>query len=252
MPDLTVFLQPEGLIALLTLAALEIVLGIDNIVFIAIVTARLDPKTQPNARRAGLLAAMFMRILLLLVISWVMGLEKHTLFTLFGHGFTGKHLILLGGGLFLIAKATYEIHHKLETPADEQHGRSARSFAAAVGQIMMIDVVFSLDSVITAVGMAQHIEIMIVAIVLAVLVMMIFADSVANFIERHPTMKMLALAFLILIGVMLVADGLGHHIERGYIYFAMGFSLGVELLNMRLRGKQPHAEAHPPEAPSKS
>ena len=229
----------ESLIALLTLAALEIVLGIDNIVFIAIITGRLDPKIQSRARKVGLLAAMGMRILLLLCISWIMQLTNE-LFTLFDHGFSGKDMILLGGGLFLLAKATYEIHHKLELDGpEEEHATAAKvavaSFGAAIVQIMLIDVVFSLDSVITAVGMAKHIPIMIAAIVVAVGVMMVFADPVSDFVERHPTMKMLALAFLLLIGVMLVAEGLGQHISRGYIYFAMAFSLVVELLNMRVR-----------------
>ena len=225
----------ESLAALATLAALEIVLGIDNIVFIAIVTGRLDPKVQPRARRIGLLAAMVARILLLLCITWIMGL-KRDLFTLLGHGFSGKDLILLGGGFFLLAKATYEIHHKLEVVADAgQTRRVAGSFAAAIGQIMLIDVVFSLDSVITAVGMARQVAVMVAAIVLAVIVMMVFAEPISRFIERHPTMKMLALSFLLLVGVMLVAEAFDKHIGRGYIYFAMTFSLGVEMLNIRVR-----------------
>ncbi|RJP39135.1 MAG: TerC family protein [Phycisphaerales bacterium] len=235
----------ESLIALLTLASLEIVLGIDNVVFIAILTAKLDPAVQKKAQRVGLLLAMVMRILLLLAISWIMSLQED-LFTLFGAGFSGKDLILLAGGLFLIGKATFEIHHKLEVPDPHDINAKARaisSFGAAIAQIVMIDLVFSLDSVITAVGMAKHIEIMIVAIVAAVGVMMAFAGAVSAFIDRHPTMKMLALSFLLLIGVMLTADGLGHHIERGYVYFAMGFSFVVELLNLRVRAARDHAAA---------
>jgi len=233
-------LTAEGLAALLTLTALEIVLGIDNIVFIAIVTARLNPQVQPSARRIGLLAAMGMRILLLLAINWVLGLTAE-LFRVLGHPFSGQDLILLGGGLFLLVKATYEIHHKLEADpqASDQPRRQAGSFAAAIGQIVLLDLIFSLDSVITAVGMAKDkLAVMIAAIVLAVLVMMVFADPVSRFIERHPTMKMLALAFLLLIGVMLVAEAFHRGIPRGYIYFAMGFSLGVELLNIRVRHKR--------------
>lgn len=240
----------ENIIALFTLSALEIVLGIDNIIFIAILTGRLDPAVQAKARRVGLLAAMVMRILLLLCISWIMRL-KDPLFTLFegsehALGISGKDLILLVGGLFLIAKSTYEIHHKLEGPSDDHSVRKVASFGAAIVQIMLIDIVFSLDSVITAVGMAQDVRIMIAAVVLAVVVMMAFAGPVANFVEKHPTFKMLALAFLLLIGVMLVADGLHQHISKGYVYFAMAFSLGVEVLNMRSRRKLTTPAGPPP------
>ena len=233
----------NSLIALLTLATLEIVLGIDNIVFIAIITSRLDPESQPRARRLGLFAAMFTRILLLLGITWVMQLDS-PLFSAFHQGFSGKDLILLAGGLFLIAKATYEIHHKLELRTEPAGTAAAvaASVGAAIGQIMAIDIIFSLDSVITAVGItegighyASRLTIMIAAIVLAVGVMMLFAEPVSAFIERHPTMKMLALAFLLLIGVMLVAEGFHQHINRGYVYFAMAFSFVVEILNMRVR-----------------
>ena len=228
-------LTSESLIALLTLAGLEIVLGIDNIVFISILVAKLPPAQQGNARRVGLLLAMGMRILLLLAISWVIGLTA-PLFSVMAHEFTGRDLVLLGGGLFLVAKATWEIHDKLE---GEEHGpdgkRAAANFAAILTQIVLLDLVFSLDSVITAVGMAKHIEIMIAAVVIAVAVMMVFAGSISAFIERHPTMKMLALSFLLLIGVVLIADGFGQHVSKGYIYAAMSFSLFVEILNMRLR-----------------
>jgi predicted tellurium resistance membrane protein TerC len=228
-------LTSESLIALLTLAGLEIVLGIDNIVFISILCAKLPAAQQNSARRIGLLLAMGMRIVLLLAISWVMGLTQ-PLFAVLSQEFSGRDLILLVGGLFLVAKATWEIHDKLE---GEEHGpdgrRVAASFAAILTQIVLLDIVFSLDSVITAVGMAQHIEIMIAAVMIAVGVMLVFAGTISSFIERHPTMKMLALSFLLLIGVVLVADGFGQHVSKGYIYFAMAFSLFVEVLNIRIR-----------------
>jgi predicted tellurium resistance membrane protein TerC len=228
-------LSTENLIALLTLTSLEIVLGIDNIVFISILTAKLPIHQQAGARRTGLLLAMGMRIALLLAISWVMGLTR-SLFAVAGHEFTGRDLILLLGGLFLVAKATWEIHDKLEGGAHEPGAvpRTA-SYAAILVQIMLLDIVFSLDSVITAVGMARDVEIMVAAVVVAVLVMMAFAGRISQFIERHPTLKMLALSFLLLIGVMLIADGFGQHVSKGYIYFAMAFSLFVEILNLRLR-----------------
>ena len=232
----------ECLVALLTLTALEIVLGIDNIVFIAIITGRLEARVQPRARRVGLLGAMVSRILLLFCITLIMRLDAD-LFAILGQGISGKDLALLGGGIFLLAKATYEIHHKLEAPGEKPHITArAASFIGAIVQIMLIDVVFSLDSVITAIGMTEGIAgypvrltIMIAAIVIAVGVMMLFAEPVSAFIERHPTMKMLALSFLLLIGVMLVAEAFDQHIKRGYVYFAMTFSLCVELLNIRVR-----------------
>ena len=225
----------ENLIALLTLTMLEIVLGIDNIVFIVILTGKLDPAKQTKARRLGLFAAMLMRILLLLSIVWIMRLTQ-PLFQVLGHAFSGRDLILLAGGLFLIGKSTYEIHDNLETKSKPHTtGRSAASFGSAIFQIMLIDIVFSLDSVITAVGMANHVAIMVMAIVVAVAIMFIFVNAVSDFIDRHPTFKMLALSFLLLVGVMLFAEGLGKHIAKGYIYFAMAFSLMVEVLNMRIR-----------------
>ena len=231
-------LSMENLIALLTLTALEIVLGIDNIVFLAILTGKLPEHQRARARRIGLSLAMFMRIGLLLAIKWIMGLTA-PLFGLFGHDFSGRDLILLVGGLFLIAKSTHEIHEKLEGPAEHgpQAGGRAAAFGAIVAQIVAIDLVFSLDSVITAVGMAKHVEIMILAVIIAVFIMMAFSGAVSAFVERHPTIKMLALAFLLLIGVMLLAEGFDKHVERGYIYFAMAFSLGVEMLNIRARRK---------------
>ena len=228
-------LTSENLIALLTLTSLEIVLGIDNIVFIAILVGKLPPGQQASARRIGLLLAMGMRIALLLAISWVMGLTK-PLFTLLENGFTGRDLILLFGGLFLVAKATWEIHDKLEGEAHGPGGvKAVANFSAILAQIVLLDLVFSLDSVITAVGMAGEISIMITAVVIAVGVMLVFAASISAFIERHPTMKMLALSFLLLIGVVLIADGFGQHVSKGYIYFAMAFSLFVEIMNIRIR-----------------
>ena len=227
-----------SLISLATLASLEIVLGIDNVIFIAILSGRLPQEQQAKARQLGIAMAVISRLGLLLAISWVMGLTR-PLFELLGRGISGKQLILLLGGLFLIGKATFEIHDKLE--GEEHHaGGAAKAGATMVGviaQIMLIDIVFSLDSVITAVGMTPHVPIMMVAVVLAACVMLVFAGPIANFVAKHPTMKMLALAFLILIGVMLVAEAFGQHIDKGYIYFAMAFSLLVEVLNMRLRRK---------------
>jgi predicted tellurium resistance membrane protein TerC len=224
----------ENLIALLTLSGLEIVLGIDNIVFISILVSKLPGAQQATARRLGLLLAMGMRIALLLAISWVMGLTQ-PLFTLLDHGFSGRDLILLVGGLFLVAKATWEIHDKLEGGAHEHAAAKVASFGAILTQIVLLDIVFSLDSVITAVGMARDVSIMIAAVMIAVFTMMIFAGTISAFIERHPTLKMLALSFLLLIGVVLIADGFGQHVSKGYIYAAMAFSLFVEILNIRLR-----------------
>ncbi len=224
-----------NLIALATLTALEIVLGIDNIVFISILTGKLPADVRGRARRLGMGGAMLMRIALLFALSWVMRLTA-PLFAPFGHELSGRDLILLVGGLFLIAKATFEIHERVEgeTPAMAA-SRRAPSFRAVIAQIMVLDIVFSLDSVITAVGMASELAIMVAAVVLAVGVMLLFARAVGDFVEHNPTIKMLALSFLLLIGVMLVADGLGQHIPKGYIYFAMAFSLLVELLNLKAR-----------------
>ena len=231
----------ENLVALFTLTAMEIVLGIDNIVFLAILTGKLPKARQSNARRIGLFLAMFMRIGLLLTLSWIMRLTQ-PLFVLLGHAVSGRDLILLIGGAFLIAKATWEIHENLEVPGPHgPTGPAPASFGAAIAQIVALDIIFSLDSVLAAVGMARHIAVMVAAVVAAVGVMMLFADAVCRLIERHPTLKMLALSFLLLIGVMLLAEGSGQHIEKGYVYFAMAFSLGVELLNMRVRKRAPPA-----------
>jgi predicted tellurium resistance membrane protein TerC len=232
----------ENLIALLTLTSLEVVLGIDNVVFIAILTGRLPKERQASARRIGLMLAMGMRILLLLSIKWIVGLTN-PLFTLVGHEFSGRDLILGGGGLFLIAKSTFEIHHRVEGEqvVDPKKPARAVSFGSVLIQVMILDLVFSLDSVITAVGMAQHLAVMVVAVVIAVLIMMIFAGAVTSFIEKHPTIKMLALSFLLLIGVMLTAEAFHYHVDHAFIYFAMGFSLFVEVLNIRSGSRQHRA-----------
>jgi predicted tellurium resistance membrane protein TerC len=225
----------DGLIALATLTALEIVLGVDNVIFISILAGKLPRSQQARARRLGLLAAMLMRIALLFSLAWVIGLTA-PLFALFGHPFSGRDMILLGGGLFLLAKATHEIHDKLEGSDEERDARVMPSFAGVIIQIMLLDIVFSLDSVITAVGMADDLSVMVVAVVLAVGIMLVSADAVSRFVSDHPTVKVLALSFLMLIGVSLVAEGFGHHIPKGYIYFAMGFSVFVEMINLRVRG----------------
>ena len=235
--NLELLTQPEVYVSLFTLTAMEIVLGIDNIVFISILVAKLPQAQQATARRLGLILALGMRIGLLFAISWVMGLTE-PLFSVFRKSFSGRDLILLGGGLFLIAKATHEIHEKLEVAHEEAPvvGGGGR-FGLILVQILLLDIVFSLDSVITAVGMAQHVFVMVIAMIIAVGVMLVFAGSIADFVNRHPSMKILALSFLILIGVMLTAEGLGQHVGKAYIYFAMAFSLGVELINMRVRRK---------------
>jgi len=228
----------EGWAALLTLTVLEIVLGIDNIIFIAILASKLPPAQRDRARRTGLFIAMFIRIALLMSIVWVMGLTRPFL-TIFGFALSGRSLILAGGGLFLIYKATREIHENLEgVDTDHTPRRAAASFGGIIIQILLLDIVFSLDSVITAVGMAEYVSIMVTAIVIAVVCMLFASGALAAFVERHPTIKMLALSFLLLIGVSLIAEGVGQHVPKGYIYFAMGFSVFVEMMNLRLRSKQ--------------
>lgn len=228
----------ENAVALATLSGLEIVLGIDNIVFIAILTQKLPVERQAFARRVGLVGAMLMRIGLLVAIGWVMSLTTE-LFRVFEQPFSGRDLILLGGGLFLVGKAVWEIHDKLEGEMELGTKPVAVSMASVVAQIMILDMVFSLDSVITAVGMADEILVMIAAVVIAVGVMLVFAEKISGFIESHPTMKILALSFLILIGTMLMLEGLGKHVEKGYIYFAMAFALTVELVNVAVRARNP-------------
>jgi predicted tellurium resistance membrane protein TerC len=236
MFDVRVFGTAEGWISLLSLTLMEIVLGIDNIIFIAILSGKLPAQQQPKARSLGLTLALFMRLGLLLTISWLMRLTA-PLFSVLGQAISGRDLILLIGGLFLVAKAVYEIHDKLEVQHQEQQTSARRnvSFIGILIQILLLDIVFSLDSVITAVGMAPDILIMMLAMVVAVGVMLVFAGPIGNFVERHPTMKILALSFLLLIGVVLVADGMGQHISKGYIYFAMAFALAVEMINLRVR-----------------
>ena len=224
--------NPEVWIAFLTLTMLEIVLGIDNIVFISILTGRLPPHQRASARYLGLGLAMFMRIGLLASLAWIMGLSAD-LFEIFGHGVSGRDIILIGGGGFLLAKSTREMHNALEHSPAETEGAPVATFGGVLVQIGLVDIVFSLDSVITAVGLVDELPVMIAAIVVAVLVMMVAAGPVSRFIETHPTLKMLALSFLLMIGLMLMAEGFGVTVPKGYVYFAMGFSLLVELLNIR-------------------
>ena len=230
--------DPNAWVSLLTLTVLEIVLGIDNIIFISILSGRLPAKDQPRARTLGLMGAFVTRVLLLLSITWVMGLTQ-PFFTLANHPFSGRDIILLAGGLFLIGKATMEIHDKLEgeTEEEEAKARLTRSLWKTIVQIMIIDIVFSLDSVITAVGMADQVSIMIAANVIALGVMLFAARPISEFVDRHPTVKMLALAFLVLIGTNLVAEGVGQHISKGYTYVAMAFSVLVEMLNIKARAR---------------
>ena len=230
-------LTPDNLIALVTLAALEIVLGIDNIVFISILAGRLPESQQDRARVLGLAIAMLTRIALLFSIAWIIGLTA-PLFNLFGHAFSGRDLILIGGGLFLLAKSTREIHDKLEGEKHTAEEAVAATFTAVIIQIGLLDMVFSLDSVITAVGMADELWVMVTAIIIAIGVMMWSSGPISDFVDDHPTVQMLALSFLLLIGTSLIAEGLGLHIPKGYIYFAMGFSVVVEVLNLQLRGRR--------------
>ena len=229
--------DPEIWAAFATLTMLEIVLGIDNIIFISILTSRLPPEQQSIGRNVGLGLAMLMRILLLLSLSWVMGLTAD-LFAVAGQGISGRDIILLAGGAFLMAKATREVHNALEGEVHEGHGATSVTLMGVLTQIAIIDMVFSLDSVITAVGLVQEVPVMVAAIVTAVLVMMIAAGSISRFVEDHPTVKMLALAFLLMIGLTLVGEGLDIHTPKGYIYFAMAFSFGVEMLNIRAKRKR--------------
>jgi predicted tellurium resistance membrane protein TerC len=236
--DLSVLLSGDAIVSLVTLTAMEIVLGIDNVVFIAILVGRLPTGQQALARRLGLTLALVIRIGLLLMISWIMGLTE-PLFSVFKGQISGRDLILIGGGLFLIIKATWEIYDKVE---GDHHasaaGKGRAQFTWVLAQILVLDIVFSLDSVITAVGMANHVPVMVIAMVLAMLVMLVSAAPIGGFVERHPSVKILALAFLLLIGVMLVAEGMGTHMDKGYIYVAMAFSLFVEMLNLHYRKKQ--------------
>jgi predicted tellurium resistance membrane protein TerC len=226
--------QPQAWVALATLTALEIVLGIDNIVFISVLVGRLPAAQRNKARTIGLALAMGTRILLLLTLTWIMTLTTPIL-TVFRNEISGRDIILIAGGLFLLAKSTHEIHHSLEGKPESAKAKMTRNFISILVQIAVLDIVFSLDSVITAVGLADHIQVMILAIVIAVLVMMLSARFIGNFVDTHPTIKMLALSFLILVGFSLMGEGLDLHIPKGYIYFAMAFSLGVEILNLKVR-----------------
>jgi predicted tellurium resistance membrane protein TerC len=237
------FLTADGLIALVTLTVLEIVLGIDNVIFISILAGKLPAKDQEKARRVGLMGAMVMRILLLLSITWIMRLTA-PLFSVLDPPFSGRDLILAGGGLFLLFKATREIHERLEGEEGHVAARVAPSLGAVIGQIMLLDIVFSLDSVITAVGMAEDVSVMIAAVVIAVGIMLFSSGPVSRFVDTHPTVKVLALSFLMLIGVSLLADGFGMHIPKGYIYFAMGFSILVEVINLRAAKKGKAVKLH--------
>ena len=230
----------EALAALAALTSLEVVLGIDNIVFIAVLAGRLPAPRQASARRMGLALAMLTRIALLFAITWTLSLTQ-PLFEMLGHAVSWRDLILLGGGLFLIIKATHEIFAQMETHDSRRPGSKAASFWGVITQIALLDMIFSLDSVVTAVGMARQLWVMVVAIMLAVGIMLAFAGVVSRFIGRHPSFRVLALAFLLLVGVMLTAEGMGQHIDRGYIYFAMAFSLGVELLNLKIQAKRARA-----------
>jgi predicted tellurium resistance membrane protein TerC len=231
--------DPQAWIALATLTVLELVLGIDNIVFLTILAGKLPAAQRARARLVGLSLAMIMRIALLLSLAWLIGLTAPW-FTVFGRAVSGRDLILIVGGLFLIAKSTHEIHQKMEGEESEMSVRETPRFGAVITQIALLDIVFSLDSVITAVGMVEQVPIMVIAIMIAIILMMMFAGAIGDFVERHPTVKILALSFLLMVGTALVADGVGLHIPRGYIYFAMGFSVGVELLNIRMRKPPAH------------
>ena len=226
--------DPQAWIAFLTLTLLELVLGIDNVIFISILVDKLPEQRRDAARRIGLFLAMFMRVGLLLVLAWIVGLTA-PLFTLASYRISGRDLILILGGLFLIWKSTSEIHQLLEGATHAPAGGAVASFGRVIAQIMLIDIVFSLDSIITAVGMVSEVAVMISAVVASVALMMVFAGPIGRFVSNHPTIKMLALAFLLVIGVVLIADGLGHHVPKGYVYFAMAFSVAVEMLNLRMR-----------------
>lgn len=244
--------EPQAWIALATLTALELVLGIDNVIFISILAGKLPEGQQKKARLVGLGLAMFMRIALLFSISWIIRLTA-PLFTVLGQEISGRDMILIGGGLFLLAKSTHEIHSKLEGDEGRASARVSASFASVIVQILLLDLVFSLDSVITAVGMVNRIGIMVTAVIISVIFMMAFAGPISDFVHRHPTFKMLALSFLLLIGVTLIVEGLEQHISKGYIYFAMAFSVFVEILNMKLRKPQAApVKLHEPYVPEES
>ena len=230
------FTDPETWIAFLTLTFLEIVLGVDNIIFISILSGKLPSGQQRRARRLGLIGAMLTRVLLLFSLAWIVKLTT-PLVTLINHPISGRDLILIGGGLFLLGKSTFEMHERLEGEQEHAGGRRAASFVSVIVQIMLLDIVFSLDSVITAVGMVDEVAVMVAAVIVSAGIMMLSAESISAFVHKHPTVKMLALSFLLLIGMSLLLEGFGQHIPKGYIYFAMGFSVFVEMINLRIRGK---------------
>jgi predicted tellurium resistance membrane protein TerC len=235
--------DPQAWVALLTLTLLEIVLGIDNVIFISILAGKLPPADQKKARNLGLAGALVTRLLLLMSLAWIVKLTA-PLFTVFGFPISGRDLILIGGGLFLMAKATHEIHDKLEGAEGDTVKKITPTLASVITQIMLLDIVFSLDSVITAVGMAQQLGVMVTAVIIAVVIMLVAAGSISAFVDRHPTVKMLALSFLLLIGMTLIAEGLHFHIPKGYVYFAMGFSVFVEVLNIRFRRASKPVKLH--------
>lgn len=241
--------DPRAWIALATLVSLELVLGVDNVIFISILAGKLPKEQQSKARRTGLALAVLSRILLLFSLSWIIGLTE-PIFEVFEFAVSGRDLILFLGGLFLMGKATYEIHQKLEGAEGHASDAVKASFASVIFQVLLLDVVFSLDSVITAVGMVDEIAIMVIAVLIAATVMIISADPIGNFVEHHPTIKMLALSFLLLIGFTLIVEGLHQHIPKGYIYFAMGFSVFVEMLNLRFRKTRDPIKLHQPYAPA--
>lgn len=240
--DFSILFTSEGLIALATLSFLEIVLGIDNIIFISILTNRLPQEMRPKARAGGIGLALLARILMLLGITWIIGFTQ-PLFEVFNHEFTGRDIVLFLGGLFLLGKSTFEIHHKMEDDAHVQGSDPSVKEAAKKGfmgiliQIALLDIVFSFDSILTAIGMTEHVSIMIIAVIISLIIMLIFSGTISGFIEKHPTLQMLALSFLILIGFLLIADSFHYHVPKGYVYFAVFFSLSVELLNIRIRDR---------------
>jgi predicted tellurium resistance membrane protein TerC len=233
----SIFLSAENWLSLITLTLMEIVLGIDNVIFISLVTNRLNPKQQNSARRLGIFLALFIRLILLAFISYIVNEMTFALFTVADHPVSWRDIILMAGGLFLIYKSTIEIFEMMEPDHDKDNKRPPASFWKVVSQVVIIDIVFSFDSIITAVGLAKFLPIMITAVVLSMVVMLFFAQAIAKFIDIHPGIKLLALAFLLLIGVLLGAEAMGHHVPKGYVYFAMAFSVGVELLNMRVKRK---------------
>jgi predicted tellurium resistance membrane protein TerC len=237
--------DPQVWIALATLTFLEIVLGVDNIIFISILSGKLPPEQQPRARRLGLLGALVTRVLLLFSLAWIIRLTRPW-FTVLGQEISGRDLILILGGLFLLAKSTHEIHERLEGEEHTGKAKAAASFASVIIQIMLLDLVFSLDSVITAVGMVDELWVMVTAVIIAIAIMMAAAESISTFVHRHPTVKMLALSFLLLIGLSLLAEGFDHHIPKGYIYFAMGFSVFVEAINLRMKRNTAPVKLHEP------